>query len=54
MGFRETWPYGIPLWTLDQIWTGPGWETLTAGHARYGSDHAKVNVALSVRATMIP
>jgi hypothetical protein len=46
-GFRETWPYGLPLWTLDQIWTGPNWEALATQHVRYGSDHAKVNVVLS-------
>lgn len=41
-GFRETWAYGLPLWTLDQIWLGPGWKSLLATKSNPGSDHARV------------
>lgn len=46
-GVRETWPYGVPLWTLDQAWTGSGWNCLKVAHRRFGSDHAKVLVTLA-------
>jgi endonuclease/exonuclease/phosphatase family metal-dependent hydrolase len=46
-GFRETWAYGLPLWTLDHVWVGRGWNTLRVGHSRHGSDHARVEVVLS-------
>jgi endonuclease/exonuclease/phosphatase family metal-dependent hydrolase len=46
-GFRETWAYGLPLWTLDHIWTAPGWTTLHADQSRHGSDHSRVRVRLA-------
>lgn len=46
-GFRETWAYGLPLWTLDHVWVGRGWHTRRAGHSWHGSDHARVEVVLS-------
>jgi len=45
-GIRETWPYGIPLLTLDQIWINSAWECEGVWHERFGSDHAKVIAAL--------
>jgi len=45
-GFRETWAYGLPLWTLDHIWTAPGWTTPRSELFRHGSDHARVRVLL--------
>ena len=45
-GFRETWCYGIPLLTLDQIWHGKGWQANWTEHSRHGSDHSRVNAYL--------
>lgn len=45
-GFRETWCYGIPLLTLDQIWYGKGWEANWTEHSRHGSDHSRVKAYL--------
>ncbi len=46
-GFRETWAYGLPLWTLDQIWLGPGLKVARTDRARPGSDHARVLCTLA-------
>lgn len=43
-GFRETWPIGLPLLSLDQAWIGKDWDLLEARklwHLR-GSDHAAI------------
>jgi endonuclease/exonuclease/phosphatase family metal-dependent hydrolase len=45
-GFRETWCYGIPLLTLDQIWLGKGWQAIWTEHSRHGSDHSRVRAVL--------
>ncbi|MCW1913099.1 endonuclease/exonuclease/phosphatase family protein [Luteolibacter sp. GHJ8] len=45
-GFRETWAFGVPLLTLDQIWTGSGWHAQWVEHSRHGSDHSRVRVIL--------
>ena len=45
-GFRETWAFGLPLLTLDQIWLGKGWQAIWTEHSRHGSDHARVRVVL--------
>lgn len=45
-GFRETWAFGLPLWTLDHVWTAPGWTTLRCELSRHGSDHARVRIRL--------
>lgn len=41
-GFRETWAYGLPLLTLDQIWLAPGWRPVDCTLHRGDSDHARV------------
>lgn len=46
-GFRETWAFGLPLWTLDHVWTAPGWTTRRCDLSRHGSDHARVRVRLT-------
>ena len=45
-GFRETWAFGAPLLTLDQIWLGKGWKAVWTEHTRHGSDHARVRAVL--------
>lgn len=45
-GFRETWAYGLPLLTLDQIWTGNRWKAAAVEHVRHRSDHSQVKVVL--------
>lgn len=45
-GFRETWPFGLPLLTLDQVWIGSGWTPLWTDQTRHGSDHSRVRVVL--------
>ena len=45
-GFRETWAFGLPLLTLDQIWIGRGWHSAWVEHSRHGSDHARVEAFL--------
>jgi hypothetical protein len=46
-GFRETWAYGLPLMTLDQIWTGGDWRSIAAGVSRPAHDHSRVEVLLA-------
>jgi hypothetical protein len=41
-GFRETWAYGLPLLTLDQLWLAGGWRVISAEKSHLGSDHARV------------
>lgn len=48
-GFRETWAYGLPLLTLDQIWTGSLWQTVRTEQIRHRSDHAQIKVVLEPR-----
>ncbi len=48
-GFRETWAYGLPLLTLDQIWTGQGWEATWTEQARHHSDHSRFKAILHRR-----
>jgi endonuclease/exonuclease/phosphatase family metal-dependent hydrolase len=45
-GFRETWAFGLPLLTLDQIWYGKGWLATWTEHSRHGSDHVRVKAYL--------
>lgn len=47
-GFRETWPFGLPLHTLDQIWAGPGLEVISARQERRNSDHALVEAIVKI------
>lgn len=40
-GFRETWFWGLPLLSLDQIWCGPEWKPLAVRKIHTtASDHA--------------
>lgn len=48
-GFRETWAYGIPLLTLDQIWTGNLWQAVSTEKIRHRSDHSQFKVVLEPR-----
>lgn len=48
-GFRETWAYGLPLLTLDQIWTGSLWQTVRTEQVRHRSDHSQLKVVLEPR-----
>jgi len=48
-GFRETWCYGIPLLTLDQIWLGKDWQATWTEHSQHGSDHSRVKALISAR-----
>lgn len=45
-GFRETWAFGLPLLTLDQVWIGSGWKPLWTDQTRHGSDHSRVRAVL--------
>lgn len=47
-GFRETWPAGLPLLSIDHIWVGKAWEVLEARKLwrLAGSDHAALFVRL--------
>ena len=47
-GFRETWPWGIPLLTLDQIWTGGGLTPLSLHKEIRHSDHAFVEAVIGL------
>jgi hypothetical protein len=51
-GFKETWPIGFPLLSLDQFWLGSDWEVLEA-HKIWKldhSDHAALLVTLRRKA----
>lgn len=50
-GFRETWPCGLPLLSLDQVWAGADWQVLEARKIWQlaGSDHAALYVRLRRR-----
>jgi endonuclease/exonuclease/phosphatase (EEP) superfamily protein YafD len=50
-GFKETWPIGLPLLSLDHFWTGPDWQILQAQKIwdLTGSDHAALWVKLKRR-----
>lgn len=48
-GFRETWAHGLPLLTLDQIWTGTLWQAVATGKIRHRSDHSQFKVVLEPR-----
>ena len=48
-GFRETWAYGFPLLTLDQIWTGNLWQAVSTEKIRHRSDHSQLKVVLEPR-----
>jgi len=48
-GFRETWAFGLPLLTLDQVWIGSGWRTLWTEKTWHGSDHSRVKAVLKLR-----
>jgi hypothetical protein len=43
-GFRETWPYGLPLLTLDQVWTGTALKSISAIQSRPGYDHDRLEL----------
>jgi len=45
-GFRETWPWGIPLLTLDQIWAGGGLVPVSHRKEIRHSDHAYVEAVI--------
>lgn len=47
-GFKETWPLGLPLLSLDQVWAGPDWDVVEARKIWRveHSDHAAVFVVL--------
>jgi hypothetical protein len=45
-GFRETWAYGLPLLTLDQVWIGSRWKAVWTDHTRHDSDHSRVRTVL--------
>lgn len=47
-GFKETWPCGLPLLSIDHIWVGSEWEVLKAQKfwRLTGSDHAALLVTL--------
>ncbi len=49
-GFRETWFYGLPLLSLDQIWLSRDLEArFTTRRPTFASDHAPVIATFSVR-----
>ncbi|MDZ4287585.1 MAG: endonuclease/exonuclease/phosphatase family protein [Prosthecobacter sp.] len=50
-GFRETWPLGLPLLSLDHIWVGKDWAVIAAQKLNLlsGSDHAALLVTLRRR-----
>ena len=49
-GWRETWPYGLPLLSLDHIWVGPEWRVLSCRKLwSASSDHAALLVRLVPR-----
>ena len=50
-GFKETWPMGLPLLSLDQIWLGRDWEVVEARKVTQpsASDHAALLVTLRRR-----
>ncbi len=47
-GFRETWPVGLPLLSIDHAWIGQDWEVIEAKKIwnLSGSDHAAIFVRL--------
>ncbi len=47
-GFRETWPIGLPLLSIDHIWVGKAWEVVETRKIwrLTGSDHAALFVRL--------
>lgn len=50
-GFKETWPIGLPLLSLDHFWIGPDWQVLQTQKIwdLAGSDHAALWVKLKRR-----
>lgn len=50
-GFRETWPMGLPLLSIDHVWVGKDWEVIDAKKiwCLTGSDHAAILVRLRRR-----
>ncbi len=50
-GFRETWPVGLPLLSIDHAWIGQDWEVIEARKIwnLAGSDHAAILVRLRRR-----
>jgi len=50
-GFRETWPFGLPLLSIDQVWVGSDWKVIEARKIWWltGSDHAAIFVRLRRR-----
>lgn len=50
-GFKETWPIGLPLLSIDHFWIGPDWQILQAQKIwdLSGSDHAALWVKLKRR-----
>ena len=51
-GFKETWPLGLPLLSLDHFWLGPDWEVVEARKVWRvtSSDHAALCVTLRRKA----
>lgn len=51
-GFKETWPLGLPLLSLDHLWLGRDWEVVEARKVWKvpHSDHAALLVTLKRRA----
>ncbi len=49
-GLRETWFWGLPVLSLDQIWVGKGWQVLEARKIQdWQSDHTLMFVRLRQR-----
>lgn len=50
-GFKETWPMGLPLLSLDHVWYGPEWQAVNAQKIwrTQHSDHAALLVTLKRR-----
>lgn len=50
-GFRETWPSGLPLLSLDHAWIGHDWQVIEARKIwrLTGSDHAALFIRLRRR-----
>lgn len=49
-GFRETWFWGLPLLSLDQVWVGDAWQVVaTQKVQKRSSDHAALLVTLKRR-----
>jgi endonuclease/exonuclease/phosphatase (EEP) superfamily protein YafD len=49
-GFLETWCYGLPALTIDQLWLSPDLEAVSAEPTQtWRSDHARMNFRVMPR-----